>query len=80
MPKFPIAFGRRKSAGNALEDYRDGPAPVTQPSSFRVFEQPRSSTFDGAQRFTKESAPPNLGPKPPRREENMFEGLIRENR
>jgi hypothetical protein len=78
MPKFPIAFGRRKSAGGTLEDFKD--APVAQQSSFRVFEQPGSSSFDGARRFTKESVPPNLGPKPPRREENMFEGLIHANR
>jgi hypothetical protein len=76
MPKFPIAFGRRKSAGNALEDFRD--APVAQ-SSFKVFEQPGSSSFDGVRRFTKESLPPQ-GPNARRREENMFEGLINANR
>jgi hypothetical protein len=73
MPKFPIAFGRRKSAGNALDDFKDGP--VTQ-SSFKVFEQPGSNSFDGVRRFTKESVPHNA----PRREENMFEGLIHANR
>jgi hypothetical protein len=79
MPKFPIAFGRRKSAGNALEDIND--APVAQ-SSFKVFEQPGSKSFDGAVKFKRVASGnvPSLVPKPPRREENMFEGLVNNNR
>lgn len=81
MPKFPIAFGRRKSSGNGLEDIKDGSRSVTPSSTFKVFEQPanKGNSFDGVRRFTKESRP-SLGPNAPRREENMFEGLINTNR
>jgi hypothetical protein len=77
MPKFPIAFGRRKSAGGSLDDVKDA-TPVAQ-SSFRVFEQPGSRSFDGAVKF-KPGGPSAAAPKPPRREDNMFEGIINGNR
>lgn len=79
MPKFPIAFGRRKSAGGSLDDTQDV-SPVTQ-GSFRVFEQPGSRSFDGAVKF-KPGGSTSTGPapKPPRREDNMFEGIINGNR
>jgi len=56
MPKFPKAFGRRKSGGNAFEDAPEGT--VVEPS-FKVFERPDggrdagSRSFDGGVKLTK---------------------------
>lgn len=43
MPiKLPKSFPRRKSSGNALEEFENPPEP-----SFRVFERPTNKSFDG---------------------------------
>ena len=50
----PIKFGkglpRRKSSGNALEDF----APPTE-SSFRVLERPQPTSFDGGNSLKRRS-------------------------
>lgn len=49
MPRFPVAFGRRKSTADNLEN-----APITQPS-FRVLDRSQvgggQSSFDGGARL-----------------------------
>ncbi|KAF4635561.1 hypothetical protein G7Y89_g2535 [Cudoniella acicularis] len=77
MPKFPRAFGRRKSTANALED--DPDAPVTE-HTFKVFERPgtenKSKSFDGGSKFTKVINGPAGRPNTSHvEEENMFEHL-----
>jgi hypothetical protein len=75
MPKFPIGFGRRKSAANVLEDVQD--APVAE-HSFKVFERPEESSksFDGGAKFARAAAASSGRPKTSHKEDNMFEGII----
>ena len=77
MPRFSVAFSRRKSAADEFEH-----VPITTPAqhSFRVIERKdvaNSRTFDGGARMARASA--NVTPKPNyldlNAEENMFADL-----
>jgi len=75
MPKFPKAFGRRKSGGNAFEEAPEGT--VVEPS-FKVFERPDggSRSFDGGVKLTKAATAAAGRPKTSQLEEdNMFENI-----
>lgn len=78
MPKFPKAFGRRKSNGNAFEDVPDVPAGE---STFKVFERPDrlgegSKSFDGGVKFAKVMNGSTSRPKTSHLEDdNMFANM-----
>jgi len=85
MPKFPRAFGRRKSSANVFEDV-DVERPVLKDSvsSFKVFERPdgASKSFDGGVKLAKATGA-HFHPTRPRtgyKEDNMFEGIVHGNR
>ncbi|KAK3330294.1 hypothetical protein B0H66DRAFT_55988 [Apodospora peruviana] len=75
MPRFPGAFGRRKSTADSLEN-----APVAAGPSFRVLERSEvvgGKSFDGGVRLaTKTHTLPNLpNPRRPDLEDNIFADL-----
>jgi hypothetical protein len=83
MPKFPRAFGRRKSSANVFEDV-EPPVLKDSVSSFKVFERPEgaSKSFDGGVKLAQATGG-HLYPNRPRtsyKEDNIFEGIITGNR
>jgi hypothetical protein len=78
MPKFPVAFGRRKSALNS-DDFSN--APLTGGSSFRVMERSEvagGKSFDGGVRLSKASTTavfPKSNLSDASVEDNMFADL-----
>jgi hypothetical protein len=75
MPKFPKAFGRRKSNTNVFEDVPDVPAGE---GTFKVFERPDggSKSFDGGVKFAKAINGHTARPKTSHLEDdNMFENI-----
>jgi hypothetical protein len=73
MPKFPKAFGRRKSSTNALEEFEEIPLPPQ--STFKVFERPDggSQSFDGGLKL-RHGPRPSLAPSQ-MEDDNMFADL-----
>lgn len=75
MPKFPKAFGRRKSNGTPFEDIPDVPAGE---STFKVFERldGGSRSFDGGVKFARALNGSTTRPRTSHLEEdNMFDNL-----
>lgn len=72
MPRFPKAFGRRKSNANVLEDVPD--VPVGE-GTFKVFDRTgvASKSFDGGVKFAKVINGQTARPKTSHLEDdNMF--------
>jgi hypothetical protein len=78
MPKFPKAFGRRKSNANVFEDVADV---AVGEHTFKVFERPDggSKSFDGGVKFAKViNGPPGPASRPKTshlEDDNMFENI-----
>lgn len=77
MPRFSVAFSKRKSAADELTPPH---APAVEQPSFRVIERHDVSSgrsFDGGVRMTRASrvAAPQLNPTEPEAPENMFADL-----
>lgn len=79
MPRFSVAFGRRKSTADELQNAEVAPEP-----SFRVLERvdvTSGKSFDGGARLARATttatvfAQPNLLQTPDEAEDNMFAGL-----
>lgn len=81
MPKFPKAFGRRKSGTNVLEDLASAAPSPSGESSFRVLERPQHKpnvSFDGGIKLTKAPVErPNTSPMQSGGD-NMFAGMNRD--
>ena len=63
MPRFPVAFGRRRST--VTDDFQN--VPVTEGSSFRVLERSEVATgksFEGGAKGSRLSRAPNSFPLP----------------